>query len=476
MSRSGSLALMAALLCASYAQAHAPITTTVQFDREIVRILDNHCVACHHPSGPAFALLTYEQTYGARWQIRQDALSRHMAPWAAVAGYGDFLNDNALTQREIDFVSSWAESFGPRNNGAVSIGIAAQLSVAKSVQAHADFSIWAQGKPDQLLTLSANVVAAEHESVQHVILDPQLKSERWLNGLEYKPGDRRVVHAAVFSIQETGQWLASWTPWHGYMDLPQGLAYRLPAGTHIAADIHYYGTAAPVTDAGSLALYFSEQPPARVMTQLVLRAQRDAPAGPATRALATTELMTDANILALDPALCAGVQSIEVRARTPEGTTQVLLFARDIPVQWPTPYLLRNAVRLARGTQLSVIEHYAADASIPAEGVPLTVSFYSGEPLPLATPDAAPASPAAGPAAPQRFRLQGTVKSVDVANGRLVIAHGDIPGYMGAMTMSYAVRKGESLQKIATGDQIHSDVVVSDSGDYLENIEVRRGK
>ena len=94
-----------------------------------------------------FPLVTYEQTYAARWQIRQDALDRHMAPWAAVAGYGDFVNDNGLTQREIDFVSSWAESFGPRNNGAVDSGVAAAMIRSVPVQAHGDSGRWALGKP-----------------------------------------------------------------------------------------------------------------------------------------------------------------------------------------------------------------------------------------------------------------------------------------------------------------------------------------
>ncbi len=106
--------------------AHAQATTTVQFDREIVRILNNHCVMCHMENGPAFPLVTYEQTYAARWKIRQSVLNRHMTPWPAVPGYGDFANDNGLTQREIDFLVSWAESYGPRNNGAVYTGVALQ--------------------------------------------------------------------------------------------------------------------------------------------------------------------------------------------------------------------------------------------------------------------------------------------------------------------------------------------------------------
>ena len=89
-----------------FAPAKTPAVLVEKLNREIVQILDNHCVMCHMEKGSAFPLVTYEQTYAARWQIRKAVLERHMAPWAAVAGYGEFANDNSLTQREIDFVVS----------------------------------------------------------------------------------------------------------------------------------------------------------------------------------------------------------------------------------------------------------------------------------------------------------------------------------------------------------------------------------
>jgi hypothetical protein len=43
----------------------------------------------------------------------------------------------------------------------------------------------------------------------------------------------------------------------------------------------------------------------------------------------------------------------------------VLLFAKDIPIDWPTPYILKEPVMLARGTVLVV-----------SGAVRLTVSAY----------------------------------------------------------------------------------------------------
>jgi Cu/Ag efflux protein CusF len=421
-------------LASEVALPHAQATTTVQFDREIVRILDNHCVMCHVEKGPAFPLVTYEQTYAARWKIRQSALDRRMPPWAAVAGYGDFANDNSLTQREIDFLVSWAESYGPRNNGEVYRGVALQTETAKPVQARADFDRWELGKPDTLLPLPENGIA-----------DPKLKSDRWLRALEYQPADRRAARAVSFSIQESGQWIGTWTPWQGFVSFPDGLALRLPAGSHIIAK-----------GQGSIGLYYTDRPSPRPITSFVLDAK-------------TTRLEQDTNIVALEPALRPGIKSIEVSARMPTGATQVLLFAKDIPLDWPTPYVYRRPIALPKGTELKVIQHYNGDAAATA---PVTFSAYQGIPLPSEQPKTSQQ-----PATTRRFELTGTVKSIDATNGRLMVEHGEIPGLMGAMTMSYSVTPRGSLKAISVGDRIHADVIVSESGTHLENIQVtQRGK
>src|SRR5262245_16114780 len=92
--------------------AHETTTTTVLFDREIVRILNRRCVTCHAENSLAFPLTTYEETWNRRRSIRAAALARHMPPWSAVPGYGVFANDNALTLRETQFLVSWAEGNG----------------------------------------------------------------------------------------------------------------------------------------------------------------------------------------------------------------------------------------------------------------------------------------------------------------------------------------------------------------------------
>lgn len=71
--------------------------------------------------------------------------------------------------------------------------------------------------------------------------------------------------------------------------------------------------------------------------------------------------------------------------------------------------------------------------------------------------------------------MQGTIVAVNRGSGNLVVRHGDIPGYMSAMTMPYAAGTAENITFLANGDEIRADVVVSIEGSaHLEQITVVR--
>ena len=73
---------------------------------------------------------------------------------------------------------------------------------------------------------------------------------------------------------------------------------------------------------------------------------------------------------------------------------------------------------------------------------------------------------------PKRYQLAGRVVSVDAAKQQLVVDHGDIPGFMMAMTMPYSVKSSDQLTSISPEDQITADVVVNGDDVHLENIVV----
>ena len=330
------------------ARSHGSITTTVLFDREIVRILNSHCVMCHSDQSLAFPLSTYEQTWVRGRDIRTQILRRHMPPWSAVAGYGVFVNDNNLTVRETQFMVSWVEGLGPRNAGTVFLNVARPDAASTDVRAEAHVGHWQLGEPDLSRPLTpTRVEPGQSDFVQRLVIDPGLVSERQMRALEYLPGDRRVVRAATFFVEGTGQWLGSWTPWYGFVKLPDGVSARLPARSRIVADVHYRRADRPVVDQGTLGLFFTPKPSA-VSSDVVLEAN----AISSDKLRATTRLSRDTRVWALRPDLVPGITSIEVSARTPDGGTEILLLARNPGIEWPTPYIMKAPRLLRRGTEV----------------------------------------------------------------------------------------------------------------------------
>lgn len=347
--------------------SHETLTTTVLFDREIVRILDKHCVMCHAENGPSFPLETYEQTWLQGRKIRADIIARHMPPWAAVPGYGQFANENNLTLRETQFMVSWVEGLGPRNSGTVFTNVADGAMPRVAVRAKPDFNRWQLGQPNLLRELAANTIEpGQADDVKRSTIDLGLTSERYLRAVEYMPSDRRVVRAAFFTIQETGQWIGSWTPWYGFLELPAGTAFRLPAGTHIAAEVHYRSAKDRITERGTLGLFFADKPSPNTASELVLEAKP----GAAGQFRAEKPVTSDTYAFAMRAAIPRGVKSIEVSARKSDGSTDVLLFAKDIPLDWPTPFIFKEPVLLRRGSVLRLTSY--------GGGVTLTVMRGTG--------------------------------------------------------------------------------------------------
>jgi protein SCO1/2 len=75
--------------------------------------------------------------------------------------------------------------------------------------------------------------------------------------------------------------------------------------------------------------------------------------------------------------------------------------------------------------------------------------------------------------APEKhYPIQGEVISTDPAKKLITVKHGDIPGLMPAMTMTYQVAEPKQIETLQPGDKISADLVVSESKGRLEKIVV----
>jgi mono/diheme cytochrome c family protein len=96
--------------------AHNIGATPVTWNREISRLVYDKCASCHRPGGTAFSMITYPDVQPRLVEIKTAVLSRTMPPWGAIKGFGEFRNDQALTQEQIELLVDWIQNDAPRGN------------------------------------------------------------------------------------------------------------------------------------------------------------------------------------------------------------------------------------------------------------------------------------------------------------------------------------------------------------------------
>ena len=90
----------------------------ITWNREISRLVIDKCASCHRPDGSAFSLLTYKDVQPRATAIKAAVLARTMPPWGAVKGFGNFRNDQSLSQEQIELMTKWVDGGIRRGNNA----------------------------------------------------------------------------------------------------------------------------------------------------------------------------------------------------------------------------------------------------------------------------------------------------------------------------------------------------------------------
>jgi protein SCO1 len=70
----------------------------------------------------------------------------------------------------------------------------------------------------------------------------------------------------------------------------------------------------------------------------------------------------------------------------------------------------------------------------------------------------------------KHYPIQAEVIAVELPRRLIIVKHGEIPGLMPAMTMSYVIGLPKEAEGLEPGDKISADLVVSENKGRLEKI------
>jgi hypothetical protein len=231
---------------------------------------------------------------------------------------------------------------------------------------------WMLGQPDALYAAKQDAQPAPAPRFVRFTVDTTHRNDVWVRAMDFKPADKRAIRAAFFSVAGSGQYLGGWTPWHASTELPEGVAFRLPARAVINIDVLSASRELP-GEPPRLGLYFTEtvrQP----LANLALTGDRVSPDG---RMRADLTLDADRALVEVRADMSPGGKSLERKAVRPDGTSQPLLWIRDFKQEWQTPYVFRAPVSLPRGTVIRAIASFDRAAAAPRLRV--TVNAAAGQ-------------------------------------------------------------------------------------------------
>ncbi|WP_435006613.1 ascorbate-dependent monooxygenase [Tundrisphaera lichenicola] len=246
---------------------------------QVVAILQKHCQDCHRPGQVApFSLLTFDQARKRGADILQQAEDRRMPPWPASTAYGGpFLDQRILPDADLDTLRSWVAAGCPEGD-------------PKDAPPAREFSSdWPLGPPDLILTMPEpyELEAEGDDEFRVFVLKTALPSERWIQAVDFRPGNRKVVHHILAGVERehrgreldagdekpgyssvggfgdgvrTRGFLPIWTPGSRPRYSPENSGYLLPSGADVLVQMHYHKSGKVETDATEVGLYFSEKP------------------------------------------------------------------------------------------------------------------------------------------------------------------------------------------------------------------------
>ena len=348
----------------------------VTFSRDIAPILYRSCVLCHRAGESApFPLLAYTDAKSRARQIAVVTRSRFMPPWLPEEGELKFADELRLSADEIARIQAWADQGAPEGDPA---DLPAKPKFAEG---------WQLGKPDVIAraTKPYALPASGSDNYWNFVFRAPIDRTRWLNAIEIRPGDKRLVHHANVLVdrQQNGRrqekdpgagfggmeltiesevfdpdsHFLFWKPGSIPYVEPDGMALRLDKDTDLVLNTHLQPSGKPETIQPTLGLYFTDKPATLhpILLQLENDRMLDIPAGD-KRFVVTDEftLPVDVDVLAIYPHAHYLGKDLRAIAKFPDGRSETLIHIPDWNLNWQAVYRYAQPFRLPKGTAISM--------------------------------------------------------------------------------------------------------------------------
>ncbi|MFO0891065.1 MAG: hypothetical protein U0790_18210 [Isosphaeraceae bacterium] len=251
-----------------------------------------------------------------------------------------------------------------------------------------------QGGPDLVLDIGTDysIPATGGDIYRCFVVPPNLRKTWYLSGIEYQPGNRRVVHHVLAYVDTTGEArkkdaadpgpgyqcfsgpgveihgdLGGWAPGNQPTELPDGIGRSFPKGGDVIIQVHYHPSGKPEVDRTRIGLRFSRKPVRQVLHwNAALNTDMVLPRGESNIEIqAAWPVPVDVVAHAVVPHMHLLGKNMVMTVTYPDGRTDDLIKIDDWDFNWQYSYYFERPLELPKGSVVKVVAHYDNSSSNP---------------------------------------------------------------------------------------------------------------
>ena len=341
----------------------AAALTAVTYHRDVARILQQHCVECHHDGGIApFALDDLAEVKDRARAIQRVVEQRQMPPWfaapIAAGAENPWANDCSLSARDKTDLLAWLDS--PNRP----LGDAREGPVPRRATGE-----WSIGTPDLVVQIPRPIAIKAEGFMPYQFASAQttLTEDQWVTAYEVQPSVREAVHHVIIQVHEkgakvrdrdegSGGFFAAYVPGNGRRIYEPGFARKLPAGATVSFQIHYTPFGKAVEEQVRIGLVFAQEPPRFEVKTLAVADHQLAIAPGAADHLESTErpVPFDLHVLGYVAHMHVRGKSFRYDLTLPDGKQETLLDIPRYDFNWQLRYEYKEPRTIPRGSRLKV--------------------------------------------------------------------------------------------------------------------------
>ncbi len=330
-------------------------------------ILAEHCVACHTPGASApFELESAHSAVRHAAMIAEVVEQRRMPPWYASTRYGEFVNERRLSDAQRRVLVAWAENGAPLGD---TPAVPASIPEARKERG------WRIGTPDLVLkSETMKIEASGTVPYRYVVLPHVFTRDTWIEAVEIRPSDPRVLHHANLGFYTLGgdiqaaNFITGQVPGGEAMDLGPGTAALVPAGSVLGLQVHHVPYGVATEDAIDVGLRFPRDVVKRRMRHHEVADMRFAipPFAPAHPVTAKRVFEADAIGIGMFVHMHLRGRDMRYEAHHPDGRKETLLLVPNYDFNWQMAYRWKqDAMLFSKGTEIECVAHFDNSAFNP---------------------------------------------------------------------------------------------------------------